>query len=78
MKSQLRSELSEGKRQFFGFLNPNCNLSFLYVNPRIEKHRFSPDDNGHAPTYEDASKTSSLSNPIFSPAVHQAWAETLL
>ena len=78
MKSHLRTELSERNANFSALCLANCDLSFPYVNPRVQKRRSTPDDDGQAPTNDGASKTSSLSNPIFSLAIHQALGELLL
>ena len=78
MKSHSRIELSEVNANFSALSTASCDLSFPYVNPMVEKHRSTPDDDGPAPTNDDASKTSSLSNPIFSLAIHQALGELLL
>ena len=78
MKSHSRIELSEINANFSALSTASCDRSFPFVNPMVEKHRSTPDDDGQAPTNDDASKTSSLSNPIFSLAIHQALAELLL
>ena len=78
MKSHSRIELSELNANFSALSTASCDLSFPYVNPRAQKHRSTPDDDGQAPTNDGASKTSSLSNPIFSLAIHEALGELLL